>query len=650
MTAGPKIETRWVCIAASEQTRLAAQLSSYFNDPGVYFPIFQFPNLDRPHEDVLTKDGYFAQILGKRAATWINNSLARIQPHRIILLGLSGASASYLHAVLPAEKIILVNTEADLLALPFAKGKPEPLMCRPRQAIEGLLRAKSQRVPLAFSDNAPELPCQNLAGKSGLILLENTFDISEVAIINYADSIDADVVIVPEVAREDILSLPRQLQAWAKDRSSPALRETRKKVTDRIRGLDFSKYQFATFFTVGLPYGLILENIIPFTHVPNGPYCGVFIANSIIEANAPMEIGNALLFSIDEFITDETKDVAIALDQSNFLVKELIGKNATYNNLDKFGANLPYDLLHISSHGGETDGYFVKQEFEDRDGGPHSIEYFEVVSFSEEAAAEPGRVRVERKIIFTTLDGVPWVDRPLSKYSHSVGDDMMAALRDDKDRLKRTPIKIPIALSCHIKCFESFHQGAFDHLAAFSNPIIFNNSCSSSHELAVLFIGGGARVYIGTLWNVGNQTAVNAATTFYAKLLATGNVLDAYSQMLHSITKAEYRHIYIMWGLHFSSLPRPTKKSDDRIIRGLLANYFLWVKKFATTKEPEIKRNCVPILRFLQSEIGRRLTPDQLKQKLQEVLGEQEEIERSELYEEPELNELTVIEEVDPAS
>jgi hypothetical protein len=227
---------------------------------------------------------------------------------------------------------------------------------------------------------------------------------------------------------------------------------------------------------------------------------------------------------------------------------------------------------------------------------------------------------------------------------------MMEALKENKDKLKRTPVSIPIALSCHIKCYQSFHQGAFDRLAAYSSPIIFNNSCSSSHELAGSFIGAGARVYIGTLWNIGNQTAVNAAMTFYAKLLADGNVLDAFGGMLHSITKDKYRHIYIMWGLHFSSLPRPSKKSDDRIIRGLLANYFLWAKTFATTKEPEVKRNCVPILRFLQSEIGRRLTPEQLKQELQDILGEQEEIERAALYEGPELNELTVRDEADPAS
>lgn len=407
------------------------------------------------------------------------------------------------------------------------------------------------------------------------------------------------------------------------------------------------EYEFATFFTVGLPYGLILKNVIPFTHAPSGPYCGVFIANSIIEAKAPMETGSALVFAIDEFVADETKDVVAALTHSNFLVTELIGKDATYNNLDKFGAHLPYDLLHICSHGGETDGYFVKQQFDDRDGKPHTIEYFEIVSFSVEAAVEPGKVRLAKKLIFAALDGIPWADSPLSKYERYVGDDVMTALRKDKGKLKRTPVSIPIALSCHIKCYQSFHQGAFDHLAAFSSPIVFNNSCSSSHELAALFIGAGARVYIGTLWNVGNQTAVNAATTFYAKLLPDGDILNAFREALRSVTNEPYRHIYIMWGLHFSSLSRPMKKSDDRIIRGLLASYFLWLEKFATTKEPEIRRNCVPILRFFQSEIRRRLSPEELRSRLQGMLGAHEEVERSAYYGEPDLNELTVSENTD---
>jgi hypothetical protein len=294
--------------------------------------------------------------------------------------------------------------------------------------------------------------------------------------------------------------------------------------------------------------------------VLNGPYCGVFIANAISEETPAMPIGSALLFSIDEFSSDETKDVAERLDQNNFVVTALVGSGATNANLTNYGSHLPYDLLHICSHGGETDGYFVKQEFKDRDGKAHSIEYFEVVSWSLERAIDPDKVLVERKMIFTTLDGMPWIQRPLSIYPRYVGDDMMQALRDNDESLKRTPVSVPIALSCHIKCFQSFHQGMFDHLAAYAHPIIFNNSCSSSHELAAGFLAGGARCYIATLWNIGDQTAMKAALEFYNSALSDGTVLTAFSAMLRSISKDLYRNIYIFWGLHFTSLARPATK------------------------------------------------------------------------------------------
>jgi len=73
-------------------------------------------------------------------------------------------------------------------------------------------------------------------------------------------------------------------------------------------------------------------------------------------------------------------------------------------------------------------------------------------------------------MIFVKLDGVPWMQRPLSMYPKYVGDDMMQSLRDDNARVKRTPVDVPIALSCHIKCYQSLHQGMFDHLAAYSAP------------------------------------------------------------------------------------------------------------------------------------------------------------------------------------
>ena len=225
--------------------------------------------------------------------------------------------------------------------------------------------------PLAYADSAPALPSRQLHGKKGLILLENPADVGEVSIANYAISIDADVVVAEAVERNQLQSLPRHLHAWAADRSSTALREVRKKVTDRIHGIHFAAYEFATFFTAGLPYGLVLQNVIPFTHVLNGPFCGVFITNSLVEENFPKPVGGALLFSLAEFSADETADVGNQLDHNNFVVTALIGPGATNKNLTNFGSYLPYDLLHICSHGGETDGYFVKQFFKDRNGKDH---------------------------------------------------------------------------------------------------------------------------------------------------------------------------------------------------------------------------------------------------------------------------------------
>jgi len=218
--------------------------------------------MERPYEETPTKDGYFAQIIGKRAATHINNCLAQIQPDSIILLGLSDVDQTYLRAIIPGHILITINTEAELLALPFAAAS-DPLKCKPSQAIEGLIAAKAATRPLAFADNAPDLPPRLLRGKKGLVFLENPAEVGEVSIINYAASIDADIVLADAVERDELQSLPRELQVWAADRSSPALRETKKKIAKRIKGIDFTPYDYATFFTVGLPYGLILQNVIP---------------------------------------------------------------------------------------------------------------------------------------------------------------------------------------------------------------------------------------------------------------------------------------------------------------------------------------------------------------------------------------------------
>lgn len=268
--------------------------------------------------------------------------------------------------------------------------------------------------------------------------------------------------------------------------------------------------------------------------------------------------------------------------------------------------------MHICAHGGETDGYFAVQEFTDRNGESHKLEFYEVVGVS---PTEGDMVRVHRKLIFKSFDGFPWMSPPLKSFPRYVFEDMMVAMRlDPENKVLRVPFKSKIALSCHIQCADSIHQGEFHGLAGSGHPFVFNNTCSSSHEIAAMIIRAGARSYIGTLWSVGNETARRAAKAFYEDLIQQGNLLSAFFAMNKAIINKQYDNVYIFWGLHLSTLRKVSVKSDAKIFADLIGLYLSWVKKVQTTTDPEVRHNSIPIARFLADEIMRRFTPERLKE------------------------------------
>ena len=385
----------------------------------------------------------------------------------------------------------------------------------------------------------------------------------------------------------------------------------KRKVLQRTKGIKFSGYQFATFFTTGLPYGLILDNAIPCSHVLRDIDCGVFISRNLIEERDPLVFESALLFSPQSFHSEETDHIRQAPEDNNFTVKALLGNEATVENLSNYGAFFPFDVLHICAHGGETDGYSTTLEFTDRQKLQHKCDFYEIVGIG---ASDGEKVMVTRKIIFKSFDGFPWMSSPLKRFPRYVFDDMMKAIKsDESDRLVRVRVDHPIALSCHIQCHGSIHQGNFQSLAGFGHPLVFNNTCSSSHELAVNFIDASARSYIGTLWSIGNETASHAAIAFCSEALRQGNILAAFFAMNRSITNPKHRNIYILWGLHLSSLRKPQHKSDDKIFGALLDSYFKWVRKIETNPDPDIKRNSIPIAKFLLKEVVENFSPARLK-------------------------------------
>jgi hypothetical protein len=554
LNAAPRIEGRWVCIATDQQVALAAVVSSYFHDDGVYLAVFEFPSIDVAAASLneTGTDGYFARQLGDGAAIRITNALAGIQPEAILLLGLTGSEQSYFRALLPAKKLIEIDSIADISRLlPFARSDGGVVSCNPTQIIEGLLLAKFTRQCLVVHEGAPDLPTQHLHHGAGIVLIENDGGLPEVAAVNYAFAINADVILAPAFSRAELYSLPRHLHAWSEDRSSQALVAVRRKAMKPVSQINLPEYGFATFFTIGVPYGLFVKNAIPSSHVWKSWQCGVYVAITILEEHNPTAFDSALLFSPQEFDVEETGQISAILDAGNYTVKRLLGTQATVKQLENFGGYFPFDLMHICSHGGETDGYYVVQEFTDREGGQHKLEYYEVVGAS---PASADMVSVTSKLIFTALDSLPWISQPLRHFPRYVSEDMWKAVSADRS-VKRVAFNYPIALSCHIKCHDSIHQGQFQSLAALSHPLVFNNTCSSSHELAAGFIAAGARSYIGTLWNIGNETATSAATIFYKEALRQGSIIAAFAAMSNSLGNRRYQNVYIPVGIALQLAP-----------------------------------------------------------------------------------------------
>jgi hypothetical protein len=190
----------------------------------------------------------------------------------------------------------------------------------------------------------------------------------------------------------------------------------------------------------------------------------------------------------------------------------------------------------------------------------------------------------------------------------------LAMTADEERGVIRVPVTYPIAFSCHIQCHGGFHQGTFHTLSDIGRPFVFNNSCCSSHELSPVFIDAGARVYVGTLWDIGNLTATRAAKAFYKSAMKDGSLLGAFREIGNLPSRDKDANVYIFWGLHFSTLRKPTVKSDEAIFRALMHSFLMWTQKVVTTEDPVIKRNGAPIVAFLYRQLLQHFTEERLQQ------------------------------------
>lgn len=616
----PLIEKRWICVADRGAVALAAVVSSYLFEHGTYLPLFTFPAVIAPMSEVddVSSEIYLSNVMGSSAATFINNAWARMHGSRyLILAGLSTGQISYLAVPKGVEVInisALTSVHGSLSPL-LLRHRPK-LKCKRSDVLRGLFIAQSVGKTLEVDEGAAQLPGMN-SKNTGIIVVEDD-DVGSVVAVNYASSVGASLTVVPKAGRREVSAVHRSLQEWKTNGDDIHRKAVQDAVLQRINGIPFSNFEYATFFTNGLPYSLVLENAIPcsYVHLSLKPDLFVFNCIAFERAEAPH---SAVVFSPLFFADEETSWLTQFFMDNNYYTRQLVGRDASFANLDFTVQHFPYSLLHICSHGGEVDGWEVSEQFVDRNGETHVIEYDEVVG-CDLVPDKDGRVQVHRKAIFRKLDGLPWMSEELEKKKipQYVFQDMWQALyRDQRAKInpnaKRTK-KGQVATSCAIRCSDTIHQGELQILASHSSPLVFNNTCWSWYEVASFFLSCGSRGYIGTLWAIDNEGAILGARTFYDSVFSS-TVLSAFHQAVRAIDNTQSKNIYVFWGLHFSTLQqaRDAQESRGEVFAELARAFAGWREHIDGSKSEEGKRNATRVLTALIKELKTNFRAEDLQ-------------------------------------
>lgn len=602
---GPKLDNKFCCVINKESYILAALVSSYIFS-GKYNSFFEF--LEVSSEEDFTEINSFDehQISRSRSRIFnirVNNSIKRLSEcENIILVGLSDEQKTYLNFD-ENLNIIEIEDEQDVenYLLGFAAEK-EILKCSTENIFDSLYYAHQNNLRLELDDFTTKIVKSPEQDRSnGLIVIEKHNTASTVIAINYASTIKATIRIInpPRIEENEV---NYYIEKWKLHNSVESIDELRRIIFSGIDAIDLD-FSFVTFFTIGIPYSLIFENIVPISHVHLHLDPDFFVFNNIYFENNE-KIFSSIVFSPKKFSNEETQNVIKKLEDSHYLVFDLLDENATTTNIDLAVQTLPFSLLHFCSHGGKMKGARIDKQFIDKNGNQHSVEYDRLLSVMPDRSKP--LIKVILKYIPRKFDNLIWRSKELKalNYPHHVFVDMMNSITSDEENFisKRTVENIPN--SCAIECKNFHYQAMFDTFCDNHSPVVFNNTCWSNSDIKANFIANGSKSYIGTLWNINNSSARDAANIFYDNIFRK-NLLENFFEMQNSVWENSDKNVYILWGLPFSNLSRGINKENTKIqvISRLQKAVLGWLKNYKITTNPDTKRSIQDFINFLNKYI-----------------------------------------------
>lgn len=611
----PVIDETVVCIVDRENIELAAIISSYFDAPGTYFPLFTFPGIREGQEAGGEDDeDRIPQMIGAEAAIHLRNILAHLSGFQTLLLaGLSAAQRSYIDLqAIACERVLQVGTadEVDHTLRSIGVQKEETLRCRPDEVLRGLFEAKLRGCRLWIAKDADPLP-ENEIEAGRLVVVEQTQETAgSVVAVNYAHAVGAALKVVQPLPRYAESRSVELIQRWRGEGDRESWRELFDAMTERIGDVDFERFNFATFFTEGLPYALFVSGATPCSYVSLGLFPDRLIVNAILREREQTRLASAVVFATEAFHDhDESQWLIAFMRRYGYAVRGVVGAAATVVNFEYHAEQYPYDLLHISTHGVEVKGTLETVTFLARDKSQHVVEYDHVLGIARTYDGS-GLFNVQQKFLFKSLDGAAWGSPELRERNlpDFVYSDALKAMKGGKSVVNRQRLEKEHVPGGHaIICNDGYHLGMFRILAGYCHPVVFNNTCSSWSGVNHFFLSGGAIAYIGTHWDVPDEVAIRSAKRFYEAAIDAplGNAVDAMNRAVASTPDA---NIYAFWGLHFSTFSRGENirlsLNDVGSKQAKLINMYT-VHLETAALDDDVRDNEARVLRLLIDDFGR---------------------------------------------
>jgi hypothetical protein len=442
-----------------------------------------------------------------------------------------------------------------------------------------------------------------------VVAIEEGHSLSFVIARNLAAATGSVLVTIPHVTVDKLNWCNRLWRDWTTKRDIE-MDDSRDQLRDflgtQLSELEPIKPATITYITVGVPYGII-DFGCPTTHLFMLPLLGVTIANGLLKT-LKVEMRCPVVVIVDPSTTEHSERMAIhdAFRKHEYLIRQAVGTTATALAARYLTEFLPSDAVFLSTHCGEVSGQLVTEEIATSDGKKHCFVYERVIS----GFRSPNPELFEINTLFrpVSLDSKPWSD-DASKDAAVAQEIMEMIVSERSDQKTMSRRRFVSVVSCGVVQYSDslqmsdllYHPDPIV-VGGMLHPIIFNNACASSRELAPKFIAAGASAYIGTTREIADSLSAEVARRFAVLVAGGTSIAAALHQAQRPFAQDLHYSPYLAFGYAFTHLSPPPKVPMDGLVEIRLTDAMLSHRN-AKSKSSSHEHQIDGTLRFLLAEI-----------------------------------------------